>query len=155
MNVSSIEGALKGCELFKELSKKDISNIARICRMKSFKAGESIFRQGDFGGELYVIAEGQVYLERATDLAGRKGSVVISILGKGRALGCWSSLLDDAHNLMSSAVCQKPTKAVVIRGEELRGMMMENRNFGFNVLEKLCFLLRDRIQGAYGAMEKI
>jgi len=26
---------------------------------------------------------------------------------------------------------------------------------GFRVLERLCFLLRDRIQGAYGAMERV
>jgi hypothetical protein len=34
-------------------------------------------------------------------------------------------------------------------------MMMGNKELGFQVLEKLCFLLRDRIQGALGAMEKI
>jgi CRP/FNR family cyclic AMP-dependent transcriptional regulator len=33
--------------------------------------------------------------------------------------------------------------------------MIEDKNLGFNILEKLCFVLRDRIHGAYGAMEKI
>jgi hypothetical protein len=33
-------------------------------------------------------------------------------------------------------------------------MMTKNTEFGFNLLEKLCFLLRDRIQAAYGALEK-
>ncbi len=34
-------------------------------------------------------------------------------------------------------------------------MMMDNSKLGFNILERLCFLLRDRLQAAYGAMEKI
>jgi CRP-like cAMP-binding protein len=155
MGDESVKEVLAGCEFFKDFEKKEIEGIAAICRMESFGAGDSLFRQGDFGGDLYVIADGQVFLERATDLGGRKGSVVISMLGKGRVCGCWSSLLNDAHHLMSSAVCQKDTKVVVVEGDLLRKMMIHEKNFGFAVLEKLCFLLRDRIQGAYGAMEKI
>ena len=56
---------------------------------------------------------------------------------------------------MASAACQKPTTVVAIRGSDLRQMMMDNSKLGFNVLERLCFLLRDRLQSAYGAMEKI
>jgi hypothetical protein len=47
------------------------------------------------------------------------------------------------------------SKVLVIKGAVLRRMMIENRELGFNILERLCFLLRDRIQSAYGAMEKI
>ena len=151
----SIKEVLGSCELFKDFEKEEIGSIADICSLKTFEAGDSLFRQGDFGKNLYVIAEGQVFLERATDLGGRKGIVVISMLGKGRVCGCWSTLLNDAHNLMSSAVCQKETRVAVLEGENLRKMMQNNKAFGFGVLEKLCFLLRDRIQGAYGAMEKI
>ena len=57
--------------------------------------------------------------------------------------------------MMSSASCQKPTKLVAMRGADLREVMMNNLQVGFKILERLCFLLRDRIQGAIGAMEKI
>jgi hypothetical protein len=33
--------------------------------------------------------------------------------------------------------------------------MVSDARFGFNVMERLCFLLRERIQSAYGAMEKM
>jgi hypothetical protein len=33
--------------------------------------------------------------------------------------------------------------------------MEEDTQFGFFILERLCFLLRERIQAAYGAMDKI
>jgi hypothetical protein len=89
------------------------------------------------------------------DLGVRKGSVVIEALGKGRVLGCWSTLLDMPHILISSATCQKPTTIIAIKGKDLRQMMVGNTELGFNIMERLCFLLRDRIQAAYGAMDKI
>jgi CRP/FNR family cyclic AMP-dependent transcriptional regulator len=76
-------------------------------------------------------------------------------LGKGRVLGCWSTLLDLPHILMSSAACQKPTTTLAIKGADLRKIMISNAALGFNIMERLSFLLRDRIQAAYGAMEKI
>jgi len=155
MKPSEIEYALENCEFFKGLDRADIEKIAALCQVQTYKPGEYIFRQGDFGEHLFVIAEGHLSLERSIDLGIRKGSAVIGVLAKGRVLGCWSTLLDQPHNLMSSAICQRPTKVIVIRGEDLRKMMVSNSALGFNLLERLCFLLRDRIQGVLGAMEKI
>jgi len=155
MNRQEIEQILETCELFKGLEKTHIEQIAGLCTLKQFKSGEYVFCQGDFGEHLFIIIEGHIFLERSIDLGNRKGNVVIEALGKGRVLGCWSSLLGVSHILMSSATCQKPTKAAAIRGSDLKKMMTENSKFGFNILERLCFLLRDRIQSAYGAMEKI
>ena len=70
-------------------------------------------------------------------------------------LGSWATLLGQPHLLMSSAVCQKPTLLLVMRGGDLRNLMLSNKALGFHVMEKFCFLLKDRIQAAYGAMEKI
>ena len=155
MGGTAIYNTLKGCELFKGLETGSIEKIAGLCRVERYEPGEYLFRQGDFGENIYIIAEGHVLLERSMDLGHRTGNAVIGVLGKGRALGCWSTLLDEPHNLMSSALCQKPTEVIVIKGSVLRGGMQDNSEVGFKILEKICFLLRDRIQGAYGAMEKI
>ena len=150
-----METVLDACEFFKGLEKSDIKNIIDLCHKKEYEPGEYVFTQGDFGEYIHVIADGHVSLERAMDLGSRKGNAVIGLLGKGRAMGCWSTLLGQPHNLMSSAVCRKPTTVLSIRGTELREMMLKNHELGFRVLESLCFLLRDRIHGALGAMEKI
>ena len=88
-------------------------------------------------------------------LGSREGRVVIATLGKGRVFGCWSTLLDASHVMMLTTLCQKPSKIILLKGTELRELMLSNARFGFNVMERLCFLLRDRIETAYGAMEKI
>lgn len=155
MNQSDIEIALEESEFFKRLEKEAIKKIANLCKLNLLEAGDYVFQQGDFGDHLYIIADGQVFLERLLDMGTRKANVVIEALGKGRVFGCWSTLLDDPHILMSSACCQKPTMVISLKGTDLRDMMKEDRKIGFHILERLCFLLRDRIQAAYGALEKI
>ncbi len=155
MDRSEMEQALEHCEFFKLLDKRDIAKIADLCQVNTHESGEYVFQQGDYGEHLYIITQGYIHLERSVDLGVRKGSVVIEALGKGRVLGCWSTLLDMPHILISSATCQKPTTIIAIKGKDLRQMMVGNTELGFNIMERLCFLLRDRIQAAYGAMDKI
>jgi CRP-like cAMP-binding protein len=146
---------LENCELFSGLNRDEIEKIATLGHVEMYEVGENILNQGDFGEELYIIAEGHVFLERAIDVGTRKGSAIITILGRGKALGSWSTLIGETHTLGSSAVCRKPTKVIVIKGPALREMMLDNFQLGFKVLERLCFILRNRIRGAYGAMENI
>lgn len=155
MKRKEIENVLENCEFFRGLGKRDVSKISGLCRLEAYESGESVFHQSSYGEHLYVIAEGSVNLERSVDLGARKGNIVIETLGKGRVLGCWSTLLGMPHILMSSATCLTPTNIVAMNGASLRAMMVENPKLGFNVMERLSFLLRDRIQAAYGAMEKI
>jgi len=155
MEKSMIVGALERCEFFNGLGREDVERIAELCRFKQYAAGEPIFEQGDSGENLYVILDGLVFLERSLDLGSRKGRVTIESLGKGRVLGCWATLLDETHVMMSTATCQEATKILVLKGSELRGMMLGNKLLGFNIMEKFCRLLLERIQAAYGAMEKI
>jgi CRP/FNR family cyclic AMP-dependent transcriptional regulator len=155
MGLSEIVAVLSNCELFRGLDSEEIKKIAGLGTIESYEAGENILNQGDFGENLYIIAEGHVFLERALDLGARKGSAIITILGRGKALGCWSTLLGETHTLGSSAICRKPTKIIVIKGPALRDMMLDNFQLGFKILERLCFILRNRIRGAYGAMENI
>ncbi len=155
MTKANLSEYLHECELFRELSKQEVEHIASLGHLETYRAGENILSQGDFGENLYIIVEGTVVLERSIDLGMRRGRAVIGLLGQGRALGCWSALIGQPHTLMSSAICRKPTKAVVIKGMALREMMLGDLELGFKVLERLCFILRDRIQGAFGAMENV
>lgn len=155
MDRLEIQSILKDCEFFSKFEEQDLGRIADLCRLNIYKAGEYIFRQGGSGENLYVIVNGHVVLERSINLGTRKGSVLIKMLGKGKLFGCWSRLLGDPQDFMSSAVCDKHTKVLILRGSVLRAMMNNDAEFGFKMLQRLCFLLRDRIQWAYGAMEKI
>ncbi len=155
MEQSMVVDALGECDFFEGLKPEDIEKIAALCRLGSYGVGETIFRQGDPGEHLYIIVDGMVYLERTFDLGGRKGRVTVETLGRGRALGCWATLLDEAHVMMSTATCRAATKILILKGSDLRRLMVSNELLGFNIMEKFCHLLLERIQAAYGALEKI
>jgi len=155
MDSMEVRKAFEDCDLLRGLGMSHLEEIARLVRLEEYDPGQYIYRQGESGEHLYVIAEGHVHLERSLDLGSRKGSVVIAMLGKGKIFGCWSTLLGKSHKYMSSATCHKRTKTIVMKGAELRALMLRNSSVGFTVLENLCLTLRERIQGVYGAMERI
>ena len=155
MDQSEIQSIIENCELFKGLNTVELEGIIKLSQVEMYEAGGKILNQGDFSDKLYIIAEGHVFLERSVDLGTRKGNVTISLLGRGRALGCWSTLLGEVYPLMSSAICKEHTKVVVMRGPALREMILSDFHLGFKVMERLCSIIRDTLQGAYGAMEKL
>lgn len=155
MDRSEILEALASSEFFRGLDKQDIEKIAGLCREQTFEPGQTIFLQGESGDRIYIVTEGLVALERTVDLGTRKGNVVVGTIGKGRAFGCWSTLLGKPHSFLSAALCRKPTRAVFFNGSEIRSLMLNNPALGFCLLERLCFILRGRIQSVYGAMERI
>ena len=155
MDRLEIKEILAQAELFKGLEEGDIERLVDLCSEMSYTAGAYPFRQGDLGDNIYVIAEGQICLERTRDLGERSAKVVVASLGKGKVFGCWSTLLGEAHYLLCSALCSKATRILVLNGADLRKEMLGNTKLGCRVLERLCFLLRERLHGVYGAMEKI
>lgn len=155
MASGEIEQALAQCEFFKDLAPGQILRIAAICDLLHRRAGETIFNQGGSGEHLYVVADGLVILERAGRVGPRRTSVTVAMLGRGKVLGGWSTLLGEPHTLMLSAVCQKDAVLVALRGVELRRLMTADIKLGFDILERLSFLLRERIQSTLGAMENI
>ena len=71
MKKEDIKAALAACEFFKGLDDEDIQKVVALCWERNFRTGETLFQQGDYGEHLYVIAEGQVVLERSINLGHR------------------------------------------------------------------------------------
>ncbi|MDY0038930.1 MAG: cyclic nucleotide-binding domain-containing protein [Desulforhabdus sp.] len=155
MEHQEIVRTLENSEFFRYLEESHYSAIAGLCQAMQYAAGADIFQQGDFGEHIYIVADGRVVLERSVDLGTRKGKITIDSLGKGKLLGSWSTLLGEPHILMSTAHCQQPTLVLTLKGSELRNMMLKDKELGFKLMERFCFLLRERMQAAYGAVEKL
>jgi len=155
MDLAQISDVLAECGFFDGLDAEDLERVAGLCTLERFEAGNRVFRQGELGEHLYVICEGRVCLERSRSLGDRKGNVVLAVLGKGNAFGGWGTLVGDEHTLMSTAICLHPTEVVSLNGKRLREVMLENGAFGFNVLERLCFLLHDRLRNVLDTIEKL
>lgn len=152
---SDILQVLLNCDLLVTLSEEEIKPIISLCRTEEYQPGEAIFHQGDQGNKIYIIKAGQVSIERSVDLGDRTAQLNIAILGPGKALGAWLALLGESHGLMSSALCTRKTEVIAIDGPALREELRKNLPAGFKVMERLAYMLRERLRGVYGAMEKL
>ncbi len=159
MDMGEIAEILGKCELFSDLSDKEIRSIAKLGRIEKFKAGETIYEQGSLETKIYILSEGQVSLERRVKLANaRTVNVTVFVLRERpnrRLMGCWCILVGEQHIQMCSAVCGKQTKVVSLRCSDLREAMIKDSTIRIKILEKLVLLLRARIDSSYGAIEAL
>ena len=91
MVLSEIIEGLRTCELFDLLTETEMqiltTSIADAWEMKTCKAGDHMFDQGELSSRLYVIVSGQVLLQRSVDMGAKKATWPLGLLGKGRAMG--------------------------------------------------------------------
>jgi len=144
---------LRGCALFMDLSDEQIRKMATQFHAETYEAGEAVFRQGEVGHKIYVVSKGQVSLERTVNLGGRQANVTVSLLGRGRLVGCWACLLGEYRHLTESAVCRKKTQVISAEGVELRDFLDGDPQLETVLLHRLCIMLGDKIQDAYSAWD--
>jgi len=153
---SEIVEGLRKCELFAQLGGQELeelaASLAGSCQVEAYEAGDTIFAQGEHTTKLYIIAEGQVLLDRSYYLGDRTATRPIALLGKGRAMG-WTALLYGPRYATASAICQKTTQVISVEGAVLRSVLEKDQRMGFRVMERLACLLGDRLRAAYSAAE--
>ncbi len=84
---------LAKCDLMRHLPAEQIEQILPCIQDRQLKAGEILFRAGDAGDALYIVAHGKV--EVLTDVApeaNAPGTSTIAMLGEGHAFGEMSLL---------------------------------------------------------------
>jgi CRP/FNR family cyclic AMP-dependent transcriptional regulator len=153
---SEITEGLRACELFDSLNEDEIqvliASLATACDIKTYEAGDHIFDQGEHSARLYVVADGQVLLQRSRNIGDRTAVWPVGLLGKGRAMG-WAAFLYGPSYLTASAICQKPTRVISIECVTLRSLLEEQPSVGFRVMDRLAGMLGDRLRAAYSTME--
>ena len=159
MVTDNITDILRKCDVFCELSDKELRTIAKLAKVEKFSAGETIYSQGSIGTKLYILSEGQVSLERTMDIGGkRKATVPVFIQTESptrRLLGSWSALAGEEHRHMCTARCYRPTTVVSLPCSKLKEIVAKDPKLRMKILEQLILLLRDRIDSSYEAMEAL
>jgi CRP-like cAMP-binding protein len=159
MEIDTIMKLLRKCEVFGELSDKELRSIAKLCKIEKFAVGDTIYSQGSRGEKLYVLAEGEVTLERTIDIGDlRKARIPVFTFRatpSRRLMGGWFALLGEQHLHMCTATCYRATTLVSIECPKLRDYIAKNVEIKAKILEKLVLLLRDRIDSSYKAMETL
>ena len=70
---------LKSVELFSTLSPSDADALVQLAQMEVYQKGQTVFRERDAGGKLYLVLSGTVEVS--------KSSTPLARLGRGEILG--------------------------------------------------------------------
>ena len=104
---------LRSVPLFGELSGEDLRSVAEIVEVVERPAGTVIFRKGDPGEDLYLIARGQV--------AVRDGKIELNTLGEREFFGELAVL--DREPRSADIVCLVDTRLLRLRSADLGELM--------------------------------
>ena len=119
-NAAEIIQLLSRCDVLRHLPPEDIGEILPCVRNRSLAAGETLFRAGDPGDALYIVAEGKVeVLEDCDDPR------VLATLGAGQAFGEMALLSGGARTATVRA--SEPADLLAIDREDFDELVARDR----------------------------
>ena len=106
---------LRETEAFDCLTTDELAFASLACETRVYRAGDTIFREGDESTDVFIVDEGRVQcvIEPIPN-----HSVVIGTRTKNQLFG-WSALLPP-HRYTTTAKAAEKTRVFVIRGSDLR-----------------------------------
>lgn len=137
--------ALKQVPLFDHFSLEQLEGITRVTRERVFRVGETILREGDPGGELFVVVSGRV---RVWKNHGTPERIDLGNMGNGSYFG-EMAIFDDKPR-SATIVAEQDTRILTLEGERLKEFVMQTPEMAFQILS----VLTNRIREVEGRLDR-
>jgi hypothetical protein len=137
--------ALKLVPLFSDLTLEQLSSIDRLMVTRHYMKGETLFRAGDVGSELFVVLEGDVRIHLDSDGT----EVTLAHQGPNSVLG--EMAVFDEQPRSATAVAVTETTVRVLRRDRLQAIVHEHPEVLLEFVKNLSQRIRhmnDELQGA-------
>ena len=129
--------ALKSVPLFESLTLDQLDAVLRLARDTAFLPGEVIVREGDAGGELYLLLEGSA--EAWLDYGGPR-SRRLSTIEAGGYFGEMAILDDEPRS--ATVVARDPVRLLALDGESLKALVLQMPEIAFELLRVMTARVR-------------
>src|SRR3712207_2889191 len=129
--------------MFRELSRKDLEQLAQVAVPRSYGRGQVIFRQGDHGDTCYVVRSGSV---RVTHDHTDGRTITLAELQPGDMFGELAMFNTEKRSATVQAL--EDTTALALLAGDMRRMLMSHPHIAVNMLAWMADRLRaanDRI----------
>ncbi|MBI3934233.1 MAG: cyclic nucleotide-binding domain-containing protein [Acidobacteria bacterium] len=128
---------IRKLDFFEPLDQRIIKQIASLCIVREFAAGEAIVRQGESGLGLYFITGGRAKVE--IDKDGTK--VVVAELKEGDFLGEFSIIDDKTRS--ASVVCLQDTRCLLLTRDSFSKLLKKHPEIASQMLRTLVSRIRN------------
>ncbi len=137
---------LSETKMFLRLSESDLSELATMMVIKKYDAGAEIFREGDPGGTMFIVASGSVEVQKLRSHG--SGRVVIARFERAGVIGEMS--LVDHMPRSATVVAVIPTVAYEFSKSAFKEMLANQKDLSIEVLKGLAHLLSMRLRNTSG-----
>ncbi len=126
---------------FKEIKPELLHKIGAIAHLRSIKAGEILFREGDTEDNLYIVVEGRVALDIFIP---HRGKLRIYTVDPWDLFG-WSSVTPSIHQRTAGATAVLDGLVIAIDSPKLRQACEEDHDLGYLVMRRLMNIVAGRL----------
>jgi CRP-like cAMP-binding protein len=137
---------LERMPFFRALSERERELLAPISRRRTYRAGETMFREGDPPGPLRILVKGLVSF-RQRQYGGEGETTVGTVSEEGELFGI-SALLGERERYFYTAVCLEATEVVELDGPKLLRLCEEEPIAGIRIMRRLTEVLAHRLVAA-------
>jgi len=124
---------LRNVPLFSDLSAKELMSLSRLMDEIDLKPGTVIIREGNTGGEFFIVLEGTIEVKRK----GRR----LARLGPGDYLG--EIALIDHGPRTATAMVETEARLLVLASREFHSMLASDPRIENKILRTLAARVRD------------
>jgi CRP-like cAMP-binding protein len=125
--------ALKRAPLFEGLSKKELTQLARVSEDIEIPEGKTLTKEGDIGHEFFVIVEGETQVKRKGRNLGTRGA--------GDFIG--EIALVEQVPRTATVTAKTPLRVFVLTSKDFHHLLEENPNVERKVLRALAKRVAD------------
>ena len=132
---------LKQAPIFADLDEGELARVVEVCKEQKFQGAETVFKEGEPGNRLYIIAEGEVRISR--NIPG-SGEEALAVLKKGSVFG--EMAIFDRSERSTDAIANADSVLITISRSDFELLMDFNRDIAYKVLWAVVRLLSARLR---------
>ena len=132
---------LKQAAIFQDLDEGELTRVAEVCKDQEFTIGQHIFKEGEPGNRLFIIASGEVRISRTIPGSGEEA---LAVLKPGATFG--EMAIFDRSERSTDAIANTACKLITISRSDFELLLDFNRDIASRVLWSVVRLLCSRLR---------
>ncbi len=124
--------ALKNFEIFKDLDRRELEQVATYGRAQVVEAGTTVFEENALASHLYLVVDGTVEIGIG---GGSDSKIVIDTVENGEVFG-WSAVAEPPR-FTAGAWATRETSLIVFDGANLVHLFEINNRIGYQILKRI------------------
>ncbi|MDP7632201.1 MAG: cyclic nucleotide-binding domain-containing protein [Candidatus Latescibacteria bacterium] len=131
-------------EVFKHFDGTDVQRLLKVCKFRNFQQGEHIYTRGEASDEMLILLKGQL---RVVSPSGDD----LAVIQPGNPIGEMGLFTGQPRS--ADIVANDKSTAIVLRDEELKGLLAGAIDMHIKVLYNVINILSQRVSDANGLTE--